>query len=60
MTTEEKIIKNKIVSQAKVNIEDESVVMWQAGESIEINGEVEINVGAEVLLSTESCVDLNE
>ena len=53
---QEKIVKNKITSNAKVTIEENSSVMWQAGSSIEINGEFEIMPGAEVLLSTEDCI----
>jgi hypothetical protein len=51
----EKVVKQRITTNAKIIMQQNSNVMWQAGTAIEINGEFEIMAGAQLLLSTADC-----
>ncbi len=52
-----KVVRTTIRTESKIFVGSNSSLLWQAGESIEINGEFEISEGAEALFKTEECTN---
>ena len=50
-----RIIKNNIITNAKVTIQNDADIYWQAGGEINIDGQFEIKAGSTITLQTEDC-----
>ncbi len=51
------IVKNKIISEENISVDNGSESSWQAVKSIEIGPGFEVNVGASISLKTAACIE---